>query len=225
MQAYAGAQQNIAVRDNRAPRGCAGDNDTTRERRLTIPEMQQNGARGENTRNDSVGDSEASSFIPAYGTDFAHLLVSILVLVVLTTSGGVRSFLSCKALYVLFDPRVVLLRMPHQERSSFTIQRVVGVRVAEQLREEHLEDVDHVEHRRPSLVDHVQAYRSTEFIDIGMEYLVHEPDTGRLEGVLVRQLNVDLPYTSGERSLGGSIEPNIELLHVIVHEIDLVIRH
>lgn len=69
--------------------------------------------------------------------------------------------------------------MPHHERSSFPVERIVRVRVAQELRQEHLEDIDHVynqlvnrnlhiqcvrnirtEHRRPCLVYHVQTYRA-----------------------------------------------------------------
>lgn len=74
------------------------------------------------------------------------------------------------------------------------------------------------EHWRPCLVDYIQTDRSTtrdptnvqwltvterqhlQFIDIRMKDLVHEPNTRRLERVLIWKLDVDLPYATGERS-------------------------
>lgn len=58
------------------------------------------------------------------------------------------------------DPHVVPLRIPHQQRRRLTVQGVRRVWVAEELGKEDLEDVDHVEHGRPSLVDHVEADRT-----------------------------------------------------------------
>lgn len=59
-----------------------------------------------------------------------------------------------------FDFRLVYLGLAHQERSSFAVQRIGGVRVAEELGQKDFEDVDHVEHGRPCLVDDVQADRA-----------------------------------------------------------------
>lgn len=39
-----------------------------------------------------------------------------------------------------------------------------------------------------------------QFVDIGMEYLVHEPDTGTLVGVLVGKFDMNAPYSSREGS-------------------------
>ena len=59
-----------------------------------------------------------------------------------------------------FDLGVVALRLPHQQRGRLSIQRIGGVRVAQELGQEDLENVDHVEHGRPGLVDDVQAHRA-----------------------------------------------------------------
>lgn len=39
-----------------------------------------------------------------------------------------------------------------------------------------------------------------QFVDVGMEDLVHESDAGRLERVLVWELNVNLPDATSEGS-------------------------
>lgn len=44
------------------------------------------------------------------------------------------------------DLGIVALGLPHQQGSSVSVQRVGRVRVAQELRQEDLEDVDHVEH-------------------------------------------------------------------------------
>lgn len=38
-----------------------------------------------------------------------------------------------------------------------------------------------------------------QLVNVGVEYLVHEPDAGRLEGVLIRELDMNLPHTACER--------------------------
>jgi hypothetical protein len=77
-----------------------------------------------------------------------------------------------------------------------------------------------------------------------MEDLVHEPDAGRFERVLVWKLHMYLPYATSkrccvyrrisasrrvERSWGRTfrwpVEPDVEFLHAIVHESDFVVRH
>lgn len=46
-----------------------------------------------------------------------------------------------------------------------------------------------------------------QLVDIGVEYLVHETNAGRLEWILVGELDMDLPDTACERSciVGGRI--------------------
>lgn len=56
-----------------------------------------------------------------------------------------------------FNLQLICLWIPHQQRGGFTIERIGRVRVAQQLRKEDLEDVDHVEHGRPGLVYDVEA--------------------------------------------------------------------
>lgn len=55
------------------------------------------------------------------------------------------------------DLGVVALGFSYHQSSRLAVQGVRRVRVSEKLRQEDLEDVDHVEHGRPSLVDDIQA--------------------------------------------------------------------
>lgn len=55
------------------------------------------------------------------------------------------------------DLDIVRFSIPHQQGRRLAVEWVCRVRVAEQLRKEHFEDVDHVEHGGPGLVDDVQA--------------------------------------------------------------------
>ena len=59
-----------------------------------------------------------------------------------------------------FDPGIVAFGLAHEQSSGFAIQRIGGIRVPEELWQENLKDVDHVEHGRPGLVDDVEADRS-----------------------------------------------------------------
>ena len=43
-----------------------------------------------------------------------------------------------------------------------------------------------------------------QLVDVRVEYLVHEPDAGRLERVLIWELDVDLPHATGERGFSGT---------------------
>ncbi len=43
----------------------------------------------------------------------------------------------------------------------------------------------------------------TQFVDVWVEDLVHEPNTWRLEWVLVRKLDMDLPHSTRKRCYGG----------------------
>ena len=43
-----------------------------------------------------------------------------------------------------------------------------------------------------------------QLVDVRVEYLVHEPDAGRLERVLIWELDVDLPHATGERGCSGT---------------------
>ena len=54
----------------------------------------------------------------------------------------------------------------------------------------------------------------SQLVDIGMEYPVHEADTRALVGVLVWQLDVDLPQSADERCLDRALEADVELLPV-----------
>ena len=53
--------------------------------------------------------------------------------------------------------RLIALSVPHHQRRRLAIQRIRRVRVPQQLRQEDLENVHHVVHGRPGLVDDVEA--------------------------------------------------------------------
>jgi hypothetical protein len=42
-----------------------------------------------------------------------------------------------------------------------------------------------------------------QFIDVWVKYLVHEPDAGRLEWVLLWKFDMDLPYPASKGCLSG----------------------
>lgn len=108
-----------------------------------------------------------------------------------------------------FHPCIVTSRLSHQQRSSFAIQGVGRVRIPKELWQEDLENVDHVKHGRPGLVDNIKADRTGSrdwsavpalggrsdalFVYVGMENPVHESNGGRFVWVLVWQLHVDFP--------------------------------
>lgn len=69
---------------------------------------------------------------------------------------------------------------------------------------EDFEDVDHIVHGRPGLVDDVETDRTGELVDVWVEYSVDEADAGRLVGVLVGDFDVNLPVAAGERGLVGA---------------------
>jgi hypothetical protein len=108
------------------------------------------------------------------------------------------------------DFRVVTLGFSHEERGCFAVQRVGRIWVAEELGNEHLEDVDHIVHGRPGLVDDIETDRAgpalrsanvsrfccvdlvyrergpcSQFIDVWVEDAVYEANAGALVGVLV----------------------------------------
>jgi hypothetical protein len=56
--------------------------------------------------------------------------------------------------------RLVTLGFSHEQGRRLAIQRVGRVWVAEELGKEDLEDIDHVEHGRPGLVDDIEADRA-----------------------------------------------------------------
>lgn len=65
----------------------------------------------------------------------------------------VRVFCKCTP-----DFGFVAFRLSHHQSCRLAIERVLRVRIPQQLGEEDFEDVDHVEHGRPCLVDNVEAY-------------------------------------------------------------------
>lgn len=56
-----------------------------------------------------------------------------------------------------FDFDIVAFRFAYQQSGSFTVEGIGGVRISEKLWQEDFEDVDHIKHRRPGLVDHVET--------------------------------------------------------------------
>ena len=58
------------------------------------------------------------------------------------------------------DLDIICLWLFHQKRRRLAVQRIRRIGVAQELWEEDFEDVDHVVHGRPCLVDHVKAYRA-----------------------------------------------------------------
>jgi hypothetical protein len=59
-----------------------------------------------------------------------------------------------------FDFCLVCRRFTHHQCGSFAIERIGWVGICKQLREKDLEDVDHVVHWRPGLIDDIQTNRS-----------------------------------------------------------------
>lgn len=53
------------------------------------------------------------------------------------------------------DFSLVIRGMPHQQSSSLPIQRIIRVWIPQQLRQKHVEYVQHVKHRRPGLIDNI----------------------------------------------------------------------
>lgn len=83
----------------------------------------------------------------------AHIVIALALLARL-----VRRVLARVLEHVLLHLGLVALRLAHHERGRLAVQRVGGVRVAQELREEDFENVDHVVHGRPGLVDDVEAH-------------------------------------------------------------------
>lgn len=139
---------------------------------------------------------------------------------------------------------LVGLRFPHYHRSRLPVERIRRVRVAEELRKKDLEDVDHVVHRRPRLVDHIEAYGAR---PAGVSYMFGRhrgTDSSSMFGWKIRLTNPMLGllygYWSGSstwifqcppvkgagtvstrswiacrpRTLFGTLEPHIKLLPV-----------
>ena len=92
-----------------------------------------------------------------------------------------------------FDLSIIARLITHHQRGCFAVERIGWVRIAEELGKEDLEDVDHVVHGRPGLIDDVEADGAGHLIDIRMEYPIHKADTRALIRVLVRKLDMYLP--------------------------------
>ncbi len=59
-----------------------------------------------------------------------------------------------------FDFLLIHLGISHQKRRCLAVERIRWVGVSEELGQEDFEDIDHVEHGRPSLINDVEAYRA-----------------------------------------------------------------
>ena len=56
-------------------------------------------------------------------------------------------------------------------RGRVSVEWVCGIGVGEELWQKALEDVGEVVERRPRLVDHVQAHRAGDLVDVGVVHL------------------------------------------------------
>jgi hypothetical protein len=142
---------------------------------------------------------------------------------------------------------IVALRFPHKKRGCFTVQGVRGVWVSQKLREKDFEDIDHIIHGRPCLVDDVEADgaaaidvsvtkpgvnptppfecargHDVQFIDVGMKNPVHEADARTLVRVLIGQLDVDLPRTTFKRCYGtsASFEETVRVIRTLYRTLE-----
>lgn len=125
---------------------------------------------------------------------------------------SLESLVGCILFDVLAHFGLVLFGFVQVESGSVAVQRVDGVRVGEQLRQERFEHVDQVVHGRPCLVDDVEADGAGCLVDVGMKDAVHEADGGRLERILVGQVHAHLPHAAIIRRRLGPVESDHELI-------------
>lgn len=78
--------------------------------------------------------------------------------------------------------------------------------------------------RSPDVFGHLSV-RDSQLVDVGMEYPICETDTGALIRVLVRKLDMYFPASTSEGSLFWAFEPDVELLHIVVDQGDLIVTH
>jgi hypothetical protein len=64
-----------------------------------------------------------------------------------------------------------------------------------------------------------------QFVNVGVEDSVDKANAWRLVRVRVGELDMDLPGSTFEWSFGRSLEPDIELLHVVVNKCDFIVAH
>jgi hypothetical protein len=100
--------------------------------------------------------------------------------------------MSSRGLIRTLNLQIVALGLPNHQGGGLAVEGVGGVGVAEQLGQEDLEDVDHIKHGRPCLVDDIQADGTgpalsvsvrlrpgdrvchSQLVNVGMEDAVHE---------------------------------------------------
>ncbi|KAK6706262.1 hypothetical protein SNK03_010086 [Fusarium graminearum] len=99
-------------------------------------------------------DSSSSSSLSAPASSAASLEAYFW-----TYSGIVSICISSKGLSLhTFDFSIVALGFSYQQGCCFAVERVGRVGVSQKLGEEDLENVDHIKHGRPSLVNDIQAH-------------------------------------------------------------------
>jgi hypothetical protein len=104
-----------------------------------------------------------------------------------------------------FHLGIVALWLSHEKRRCLTVQGICWIWVSQKLWEEDFEDVDHVVHGRPCLVDDIEAHgtgaveglaspcypewhkydQDIQFVNVGVEYSVDEADARTLVRILV----------------------------------------
>mmetsp|Transcript_32045 Transcript_32045/g.95721 ORF Transcript_32045/g.95721 Transcript_32045/m.95721 type:complete len:242 (+) Transcript_32045:424-1149(+) len=129
-------------------------------------------------------------------------------------------------LHILSHARIVRLWFPHEQRRRLAVERVAGVGVKQQLRQEDLKHVDQVKHGAPRLVDHVEAHRPGRQVYVGMEDPVDEADGRRLVRVGLWQLHAYLPRAALVGAVLWAVKLDVELAHVaLVRQLHLPIGH
>lgn len=81
----------------------------------------------------------------------------------------------------------------HPQRRCLFIQRVVRIRIGQQLRQQGTHNRHEVVHRCPFLIQHIQTNRTRLKVHIGVIHWVDETDAWGFERVFYRQLNTHFP--------------------------------
>lgn len=103
-------------------------------------------------------------------------------------------------------PQLEALVVLRVEGRRLGVQGVSRVGVKEQLGQEHVEDVNQVEHRGPGLIDDIKTYRARPkmpkfkretllLINVRVEYSINEANRGTLVRVLFRKDHSHPPYS------------------------------
>mmetsp|Transcript_3220 Transcript_3220/g.11237 ORF Transcript_3220/g.11237 Transcript_3220/m.11237 type:complete len:313 (+) Transcript_3220:26-964(+) len=152
-----------------------------------------------------------------------HVHVAHVVSAALVLHGGVSGGVLAD---VLLHALLVLLWLAEEEGCRLSVQRIGGVGVEQQLRQEGLEHVHQLEHGAPRLVDHIQAYRARPLVHVGVEDLVHESDGWRLVRIGLGEVHAQLPCAALVGAVLGPVEDDGELAaHVSLHVHFIVAHH